>query len=44
MEDQNAAKDKRKKMNLIKEMLEHGQEFYLLYIPDTEKKQQPPTL
>ena len=27
----------------MKEMPEHGQEFYLLYIPDKEQKQHPAT-
>ena len=35
-EDQNTAKENRKEMNLIKEMLEHEQEFYFSYIPYKE--------
>ena len=40
MEDQNAAKENGIEMNLMKKMQEHVYEFYLLYIPDKEQKQQ----
>ena len=43
-EDHNPAKENRKEMNLMKEMPEHGLEFYLWYIPDKKQKQQSTTL
>ena len=34
----------KREMNLMNKMPDHGQEFYLLYIPENKQKQHPATL